>query len=70
MPETVNPTYRDVARAIVGKPEPRSSRAVPYDAATGSVDREALAQFAGEDITALVDPAAEFLRRSSRTSTR
>ncbi|HWN07122.1 MAG TPA: hypothetical protein VNO53_08150, partial [Steroidobacteraceae bacterium] len=53
VPATVNPTWRRVAEVITGG-QGLTLDAVPYDLATGCVDVHSLAQFAGEDITAIV----------------
>ncbi len=59
MPATVNPAWRQVARAIT-EGQGLKLEAVPYDAATGRIDPKSLEQFAGEDITAIVVPQPNF----------
>lgn len=59
MPRTVHPTYRRVARVIVGN-QGIEFEDVPYTAADGRVDREALAPYEGEDIAAVVIPQPSF----------
>ena len=53
VPATVNPTWRRVAEVITGG-QGLKLDAVPYDPATGCIDANSLAPFAGEDITAIV----------------
>ena len=57
---TVNPVYSNVARTVAGN-QGLSFEPIPMDAATGQMDREALARFDGEDITAVVIQQPNFL---------
>jgi len=57
---TVNPVYSKVARTVAGN-QGLSFEPIPMDAATGQMDREALARFDGEDITAVVIQQPNFL---------
>jgi glycine dehydrogenase subunit 1 len=53
LPRSVNPVYAQVAQAIAGNQEIRFEF-VDFDPATGRLSIDALGQFSGEDITALV----------------
>jgi glycine dehydrogenase subunit 1 len=53
VPATVNPTWRRVAGAVT-EGQGISIEPLPYDASTGRIDEARLADFAGQDITALV----------------
>jgi glycine dehydrogenase subunit 1 len=53
LPATVNPTWRRVAGAVT-EGQGISLERLPYDASTGCIDAARLAEFAGQDITALV----------------
>ncbi len=57
---TVNPVYSNVARTVAGN-QGLSFEPIPMDAATGQIDREALARFDDEDITAVVIQQPNFL---------
>ena len=59
LPATVSPLYRSVARSIV-KLQNIELVEIPFDAATGTVDRKVLEQYAGSDIAALVIPQPNF----------
>ena len=59
LPASVSPLYRSVARYIV-KLQNIELVEIPFDAATGTVDRNALEQYAGTDIAALVIPQPNF----------
>jgi glycine cleavage system P protein (glycine dehydrogenase) subunit 1 len=59
MPATVNPAWRQVARAIT-EGQALKLETVPYDAATGRIDPKSLEQFVDEDITAIVIPQPNF----------
>ena len=53
MPATVNPTWRRVARAIT-EGQGVELTELPYSTGQGTTDVESLAQFAGQDVTAIV----------------
>jgi glycine dehydrogenase subunit 1 len=53
VPATVNPTWRRVAGAVT-EGQGITLERLPYDASTGRIDEARLADFAGQDITALV----------------
>lgn len=53
VPSTLNPNYRRVAVSTAGN-QGLQFDIVPYDRATGCIDRAALAQHAGQDYAALV----------------
>ena len=53
VPGNLNPTYRKVAEAIAST-QGVTFESVPFDATTGTTLAAALAQFAGQDITAIV----------------
>lgn len=59
VPASVHPAYRATARGVV-KNQGIELVELPWDAATGQVDREALAQYASEDVTAVVIPQPNF----------
>jgi glycine cleavage system P protein (glycine dehydrogenase) subunit 1 len=59
LPATVSPIYRSVVRSIV-KLQNIELIEVPFDAASGTIDQEALQQHAGSDIAALVIPQPNF----------
>ena len=59
MPATVSPIYRSVVHSIV-KLQNIELVEVPFDAATGTTDMQALQQHAGSDIAALVIPQPNF----------
>jgi len=59
MPQTINPVYRSVTEAIV-KNQAIELIDVPYDAETGKTDLNALQQYMGVDIAALVIPQPNF----------
>ena len=59
MPETVNPVWRRVARAITEGQGVRLDT-LACDPATGRIDPASLAAFAGEDVTALVIPQPNY----------
>jgi len=59
LPETVNPAWRHVARAIT-EGQGLRLETVACDPATGRIDPHALAAHAGEDVTALVVPQPNF----------
>jgi glycine dehydrogenase subunit 1 len=62
MPRTLHPHYRRVAQATAANQGLRFEE-LPYLSAEGSIDRAALAQYAGEDITALVIQQPNFFGR-------
>jgi glycine dehydrogenase subunit 1 len=53
VPATVNPTWRRVA-GVITQGQGLKLETLDYDAATGCLDPSSLAQFAGQDITAIV----------------
>jgi glycine dehydrogenase subunit 1 len=59
MPRTLNPAYRKTVRAIVHNQDIELVE-LPFDSATGCVDRAALQAFAGQDCAALVIPQPNF----------
>jgi glycine dehydrogenase subunit 1 len=59
IPATVSPIYRSVAQGIV-RLQGHELVEIPFDAATGLTDMNALAQHAGSDIAALVIPQPNF----------
>ena len=59
LPETVNPVWRSVVRAITEGQGLRLDT-LACDPATGRIDPASLAAFAGEDITALVVPQPNY----------
>ena len=59
MPASVHPFYREVAYNIC-KNQQITFEAIDYDSATGLVDRDQLAAWADEDVTALVIPQPNF----------
>jgi glycine dehydrogenase subunit 1 len=59
MPATVNPVYRKVVHTLV-KDQGIELLSVPYCPQRGHIDPKALAQFAGQDIAALVVPQPNF----------
>lgn len=59
IPASVNPSYRQVARAICGN-QNIGFEEIPYCAESGTVLTDSLAAYAGEDITALVIPQPNF----------
>lgn len=59
MPATVNPTWRRTVRAIT-EGQGIVIEEVPYCMETGTVIPEALARYAGQDVTALVVPQPNF----------
>lgn len=59
MPASVHPFYRQVAHNICAN-QGINFEAIDFDRATGTVDRDALERFAGEDVTALVIPQPNF----------
>lgn len=59
MPASIHPTYRATADGIV-KNQGIELVELPWDQATGMIDTEALAAFAGEDITAVIIPQPNF----------
>ena len=59
MPASVHPFYREVAYNIC-KNQQITFEAIDYDPATGLVDRDQLAAWADEDVTALVIPQPNF----------
>lgn len=59
LPATVSPIYRSVAHSIV-RAQDIELVEIPFDAATGTTDMQALQQHAGSDIAALVIPQPNF----------
>lgn len=59
MPTTVNPVYREVARAICGN-QSIGFEEIPYCPQRGTILTESLAHYAGQDITAVVIPQPNF----------
>ena len=59
VPASVHPTYRATTRGVV-KNQGIELVELPWDAKTGKIDADALAQYAGEDITAVVIPQPNF----------
>ncbi|MCW5603600.1 MAG: aminomethyl-transferring glycine dehydrogenase subunit GcvPA [Burkholderiales bacterium] len=59
MPDTVHPVWRKVARAIV-RNQGIELASVPYDAASGRTDLDALAKHKSGDIAALVVPQPNY----------
>ena len=59
LPSTVHPVYRKVVQAIVTNQQIELVD-VPYDAATGTINIDALGQLAGDDFAALVIPQPNF----------
>ncbi|MDA3921087.1 MAG: aminomethyl-transferring glycine dehydrogenase subunit GcvPA [Salinisphaera sp.] len=59
MPTSVHPYYRQVARNICAN-QKIVFETIDFDRSTGTVDRDALARWAGEDVTALVIPQPNF----------
>ena len=59
MPATVSPIYRSVVQSIVRLQDIELVE-IPFDAATGMTDMQALQQHAGGDIAALVIPQPNF----------
>ncbi len=59
LPATVSPIYRSVAQSIV-KLQDIELVEVPFDAAKGTIDMQALQQHAGSDLAALVIPQPNF----------
>ncbi|MHB1222140.1 MAG: aminomethyl-transferring glycine dehydrogenase subunit GcvPA [Gammaproteobacteria bacterium] len=59
MPRSIHPHYRETAYTIVNQQNIELID-VPYQAATGKIDREALNQLMREDIAALVIPQPNF----------
>jgi len=59
LPTTVSPIYRSVVQSIV-KLQDIELIAIPFDAATGTIDMKALQQYASSDIAALVIPQPNF----------
>ncbi len=59
LPASVSPLYRSVARSIVRLQDIELVE-IPFDAATGTTDLNALQQHAGGDIAALVIPQPNF----------
>ncbi|MBI3901562.1 MAG: glycine dehydrogenase [Nitrosomonadales bacterium] len=59
VPATVSPIYRSVAQSIV-RLQNIELIEIPFDAATGTTDMQALQQHAGSDIAALVIPQPNF----------
>jgi glycine dehydrogenase subunit 1 len=53
LPATLNPTYRKVVRAIAGM-QGFTFEELPYEPGTGRLRRDSLADYEGQDITALV----------------
>ncbi len=59
IPKTVHPTYRAVAEAIT-RGQGLNFESLPYSTDTGQTIAEALAEYDGEDITAIVVPQPNF----------
>jgi glycine dehydrogenase subunit 1 len=59
LPATVSPIYRSVVHSIV-KLQDIELIEVPFDAASGTIDMQALQQYAGSDLAALVIPQPNF----------
>ncbi len=59
LPATVSPFYRSVAHSIL-KLQHIELIEIPFDSATGAIDPQALQQYAGSDIAALVIPQPNF----------
>ena len=59
LPENLHPAYRQAAHAIVGN-QGIELVEIPFDRVTGKTDLQALAEYAGQDITALVIPQPNF----------
>jgi glycine dehydrogenase subunit 1 len=59
VPRTVNPRYLRVARSIAGTQGVQFA-ALDFDASSGVTPKEALAPFAGEDVTAIVVPQPNY----------
>lgn len=59
LPATVSPIYRSVVHSIV-KLQDIELIEVPYAAASGTIDMQALQQYAGSDLAALVIPQPNF----------
>jgi len=59
MPETVSPIYRSVVQSIV-QLQDIELIGIPFDKSTGTIDIQALEQFDGKDIAALVVPQPNF----------
>jgi len=59
LPATISPIYRSVAQSIV-KLQDIELVEVPFDAATGTTDMQALQQYAGNELAALVIPQPNF----------
>ncbi len=60
LPATLHPAYRATAKSIV-KNQNIELVEIPYDSSSGKTDMQALSEFNGEDITALVIPQPNFL---------
>jgi len=59
LPATVSPIYRSVVHSIVRLQDIELIE-VPFDAASGTIDMQALQQYAGSDLAALVIPQPNF----------
>lgn len=59
LPRSLHPAYRKVARTIVKNQEIELVE-VPFDGASGRIDRAALEAYAGQDFAALVIPQPNF----------
>ena len=60
LPRTVHPNYRQVVKTIVSQ-QGIEVIEVPFDVATGRINKETLESFASESVTALVIPQPNFL---------
>ncbi len=59
LPASLHPAYRATARSIV-KNQGIELIEIPYDKTSGRMDMDALSEYAGQDITALVIPQPNF----------
>jgi len=59
IPETLNPVYREVTYNIVHN-QGITLKSIPMDTAAGTVDHNALSQYAEDDITAVVIPQPNY----------
>ncbi|WP_395374865.1 aminomethyl-transferring glycine dehydrogenase subunit GcvPA [Marinicella sp. W31] len=59
IPDTLNPTYREVAYNIVHN-QNITLKSIAMDVTTGTIDRDSLAEFADDDITAVVIPQPNY----------